>query len=272
MDSAPRLSVEDGQVFRSAEDATALIAVVSGVVGTADTLVVSSLSNVAAGTVHGTRCRLADQLSTSVAVEVVDHELGVVCSGADVVTQADTPKHFTVLGQCVAVNEDGGGEPVTGVVGGIRRFPLQKQLVLTVAVGVAHGTVVGGINIRSAARHSAFWALHGDTAIKVSPGYHRAGGFCRTTMHGHLITVLRRTVSIHVISRFQSLGYHRSVAQQVEGCLLGFRTQQAPTDEHTLLCCGQGYDPSVQLLHLRQKSVVRLCHHGQGARHECQAD
>ena len=49
------------------------------------------------------------------------------------------------VGEAVAVDEDGIGEAVVGVVVGVPWLPLQEQLVLAVAVDITHGDVVGHV-------------------------------------------------------------------------------------------------------------------------------
>ena len=79
------IKVEDGEVVGARDDAAHGIAPVGQ--GVAD-----DVAEGVARAVGGA----ADELGTAVAVEVVDHELGVVGAGADVFTKVDTPEECTI--------------------------------------------------------------------------------------------------------------------------------------------------------------------------------
>ena len=111
-----------------------------------------SLAPVGCGVAHhvalGIACAvggLHHQLSTPVAVEVVDHELCVVRPGADVAAQADAPEPLAA--EAVAVYVDRAGEACLRVVVRVGRLPFQEELVLSVAVDVAHAGIVGRVAV-----------------------------------------------------------------------------------------------------------------------------
>ena len=100
---------------------------------------------------------LHHQLGTSVTVEVVDHKLGVVGAGADVVPKVDAPQAGAV--QTVAVYVHVAGKPGKRVVLGIRGLPFQEYLVLTVAVYIARAGVVGMVGVAGAVGRGAAGGL-----------------------------------------------------------------------------------------------------------------
>src|SRR5690606_26866980 len=89
-------------------------------------------------------------LGAAVAVEVVDQELGVVGTGADVDAQVDPPQQGAV--ELVGVEVGVAGVAALGDVLGVGRVPLDDVLVLPVAVDVADAEVVGGVRVRLAGR------------------------------------------------------------------------------------------------------------------------
>ena len=121
MYGATGLPVEYGEVFRSREDASALVTIVGLIVVFPYLVIIGSLRDVTSCAIHRTRCCLADEFGMSVAVEVVDHELRVVGTGTDVFTQIDAPKFRAI--QLKAVDDDITRIAVVGIVVGIRWVP-----------------------------------------------------------------------------------------------------------------------------------------------------
>ena len=171
MNGTSCLTVEHGEVFGSGEDASALVTIVGVVVSLTDVSIVGSLGYITSCAVDGTWRRLADEFSMSVAVEVVDHELRVMGTGSDILTQIDAPKFRAI--QLKAVDDDIASVAVVRVVVCIRRVPLQEQLVLSVTIHIAHRTVVRPVLVGASVGCGAvFGTVQRDGAIEVSPwGY-----------------------------------------------------------------------------------------------------
>jgi hypothetical protein len=85
------------------------------------------------------------QFSTAIAIEVVDDKRNVMGSGTDVRTHVDAPKERAI--ETVTVEERGTGIAIVRVIAGIGRFPLQDDLILSVAIDISHAGIVGGISI-----------------------------------------------------------------------------------------------------------------------------
>ena len=97
--------------------------------------------------------RLAHHLCPTVTVEVVDHELCVVCTVANILAEVNAPQQFAVLVfvqvQPVAVDVRIARVAQTvGVVLSVCRLPLQKEFVLAITVDIAHRHVVRIVGIR----------------------------------------------------------------------------------------------------------------------------
>ena len=86
-----RLSTEYREPFLSAFHLAVGVAPVLGVVNRLDGSVGSRLADEVAAAVLASRCRFAYHLCLTVAVEVIDEELGVVCSSPDVHSEIDAP-------------------------------------------------------------------------------------------------------------------------------------------------------------------------------------
>jgi len=95
-----------------------------------------------AGAVDGAVGGFADKLGAAVAVEIVDHELGVVGALADVFAEVDLPEQGAV--EFVGLEERFVGEAGLGVVAGAAG-EVDNDLVGAVAIEVADGGVVGGV-------------------------------------------------------------------------------------------------------------------------------
>ena len=118
------LPFEDGEVFLPTIDASATHHPTPGVRGVLDDIFRSRLVDIPSLSVEASRGRLAHQLGLAIAVEVIDHVLGVMRSGTDVPAQVDAPQPCAV--EFVAVDIDIPGDAALGVVLGVGGVPFHK--------------------------------------------------------------------------------------------------------------------------------------------------
>ena len=135
-----RISLEHRQVLVAAHNAACRGPVVLAPVANDFALAVDR----AVGSLH-------HNFGNPVTVEVVDHELRVVCAGADVLAEVDSPEARAV--QLHAVYKDRARIAVLRVVLRVTRVPLEDQIQLAVAVEVAHAHVVRGVGAGGAVGH-----------------------------------------------------------------------------------------------------------------------
>ena len=102
--------------------------------------------------VSGAVSCLADEFRTAVAVEVIDHKLGVVGASANVASKVNSPKPLAAEFQ--AIDEYGSGIAVVGVVVGVAGIPLEEKLIFPVPVGVSKRAVPGRVAGCLAVRHN----------------------------------------------------------------------------------------------------------------------
>ncbi len=273
------LALKDGEQFRSRQYAPALVAIVGGIVQFTDGAVGGRLTHWPTLPVHRTGRGLADHLRLAVTVEVVDEELGVVGSGADVLAQVDAPELGAI--QLVAVEEHFAGIAVVGIVVGVGRVPFQDDFILAVAVHVAHTTVVGAVGIGSAVGSgSALRTVEGQRPVKVGPGLHGLRHLpWRRRIHLGLLLVGNDAVAavgsalrVGVVGDGQLRGNDSSVALHVEAHRRAVRSEHPPTEEHALVLGRQCHHATVQFLHLRHRGLPLVSHWGSrmsGHRQNC---
>ena len=102
--------------------------------------------------VLGARGRLAGYLGHAVAIEVVHHELRVVGAGTDVRTEIDSPHPRTV--ELVPIEVGRPRVSLLRIVMGVRRIPLEYDLVLAVTVEISDAGIIRGFGIAGAMRAS----------------------------------------------------------------------------------------------------------------------
>jgi hypothetical protein len=225
-----RESLEDRQVFGTAEHAPVAGAVVGQVVVRGG----RPLAEIGSASIAGARSGAADDFRLPVAVEVVDHEVHIVGSGADVAAQVDTPEEGSI--QTVGVQQGGTGVAVLGVVARVAGLPLEDDLVATIAVQIAHRGIVGRISVSfSGGGAAAGGPLQGNGEVGLGPG---ADGGIAALLHAaddwtHGVLGPRRGGVIGVVrSPAQRSGVElERAAVDVEGDVRRVRAQQTPTDE-----------------------------------------
>ena len=153
------------------------------------------------------------------------------------------------------------------IVMGIGRVPFQDDFVFSVSIHIAHATVVGGIFVGFSGRsHTAGRTVDGQGTIEIVPWLHRLRdfSFCRSIHPGFLlisddsIAAGRRTFRVCIIGQLHLMGDDFSIPLYIEAYIFAVRTQQSPTEEDTLVLGRQSHQATVQLLHLRYRSLS-LC-------------
>ena len=135
-----RAPVEHSQVLVAAHNAAARRPVILACVANHLSLAVDRT----VGSLH-------HDFGNSVAIEVVDHELRVMRTGADVLAEVDSPEAGAV--KLHAVDKHRARIAVFRVVLRVARVPLEDQIQLAVAIEVTHAHVVRGVGTRRAVRH-----------------------------------------------------------------------------------------------------------------------
>ena len=153
--------------------------------------------------VDTSRSRLANHLGLAVTIEVEDEELGVVSPCSDVPAKVDAPETRAV--EFVAIYENITCIATLRIVFLVGRVPFHEKLVLTIAIHVAHATVVGRVGVTAAlvgatlrsvkahglegpcprrysrrclGHHSTYLGHHLVDAVGAAPGVDKRGG-CR---------------------------------------------------------------------------------------------
>lgn len=134
LESFARLTIENREIFRSGDDSSVYVSPV-GLAVADETL----------GSVDRSIAGLAYEFRTSVAIEVIYHELSVVGTRADVFSEVYSPESCSV--EFVAVEDSWSGESVVGVVVGVCRVPFENYLVFAVSIHIADRSVVGCVMI-----------------------------------------------------------------------------------------------------------------------------
>ena len=260
VDGLARQSLEHGQVFLTAVNATVAGAPTLRIACCLDLLVGSRLVDVVTLSVDGGRSRLAHHLCLAVAIVVIHLELRVVGTGPDVRPQADAPQFRAV--EFVAVDEHHVGDAALRIV--LRRagIPFHEQFVFAVTVNIAHTHIVGAIG---AALGTCLRTVEGQFLVEHLPWLHGLGGLGDVAVHSGDDLVLRRRLAagILVVGLGQPRGDGLPVAQQVEGgCGLVVGAEETPTDEVLIQHVGYGHQSPVQFLQLAPgRNLCARCQH-----------
>ena len=81
----------------------------------------------------------------TVIVQIVNHKLGVMGTGTDVLSEIDAPQLFAV--QAVTIYQNFAGIAVVGVVVRVARVPFQDDFIFSISVYIAYGSIIGRINV-----------------------------------------------------------------------------------------------------------------------------
>ena len=174
-----------------------------------------------AGAVDGAVRSLGHHFRASVTVKVVDHELGVVCSRADISSEVDSPESRAV--ELHAVDEGRAGVAPVGVVVGVGRIPFEEDLIFAVSVDITYRAVVGGVcrdlSVRHGLRGRGLYG-YGKVALRSIGGKCEApsGGLSRNRPHfvdGGVGGGIRVHEPAHVLDR--TVVEQSAVAVDIEG-------------------------------------------------------
>ncbi len=200
----------------------------------------------------------------SVAVKVIDHELGVVSPGADVRPHVQTPQQPPI--QLIAVDDAVARIAPVGNVVGIGGVPFDKVFHFAVAVHVADGHVIGAVGERLALRvhgagtgHAVRGLLQRNVQIRLVPGTNRRAFFAFFSLINRSHLIFRVLVPVPVkeigavchISNGPSVPVHGKVRAGQAGVAVSvhFVFEQTPGQEHALLL-RYGDQPPIQLFQL----------------------
>ena len=146
MDGSTRLTVKHRQIFMSAIDAATAHPPVFRVARSLDAIIRSSLVYVVPLTVFTAWSSLADHLCLAVLVEIIYKELRIMGTCTDIIAQIYAPEFRAI--QFVAVDIHASRvSAADGVVLRSGGIPLHENLILSIAIHIAHAAVVGGISI-----------------------------------------------------------------------------------------------------------------------------
>ena len=179
-------------------------------------------------------------------------------AGTDVHAHIDPPEQRAV--QLDAVNIALSGIALDGHVLGVGGIPLDEELILAVAVHIAHGQVVGGVLVGlTSRRNTALGLVQGNIQIAICPGLHRRTRGCHLAIHQrcHGVFILHRAGCIHIVGAVGHSGDHRAVfehrkiaaGEALLGRTLHLFPQESPGQIHTV-CRFDGHQATVKLLQL----------------------
>ena len=194
----------------------------------------------------------------SVLVEIVNHELRIVCSGTDVHAQVDTPELRAV--QLVAVEIDVVGLVALGVVLRGGRIPFDDDLILSVAVDIAHRTVVWrvGSSLDTSLRTVQF-----QLEVALGPRLHSGCDIHDLPVLDslYLEDIVNSSVRHERGSSREFRGQHLlRILNKSERDILVVCSQKSPADEHFPCRRREHHQSAVKLLHLTLRGTPRfLC-------------
>ena len=227
--SLARQSVEYGEVLLSASNLSVAIAMDGSIAGVLDNVFRSHLVHIVVLAVLGARSSLTHHLSKTVAVEVVDHELGIVCTSTYIRPQINAPKSFAA--ELVAVDEDIVSDTTLRVVLGVGWVPFDEDLVFAVTVDIAYRAVVRVVvtSVGSLGR-----SIQHQLQVTLCPGLDSSSSINRMAAHegDNLIAAGLLSCCIGVVRGIEILCQALTVAQQLKTCVFCIVAQRTPTDEH----------------------------------------
>ncbi len=251
-----RRPIEHRQEFRPREHITARVAVIIAV----DDRRGVPQAQVGAGPILGAGRRLAHQLGFPVTVKIIDLELGIVGARADVLAQVDPPQSGAL--QLIAIEVDVPCITRLGIVLGIRRVPLDEDLIFPVPVHIPRATVVGGVGVRDGiGAYPARGLLEIEGPIEIGP--HRGdlghGGLFAPTHHRtHAIDRGGGTRCIGVVRDGEGRGVDLGpVPIEVERRGRGVGPQDAPTHKDIGTARVDRHKAATEVLHGGSGPTIR---------------
>ena len=164
---------------------------------------------------------LGHHFRAAVTVKVVDHELGVVCSRADISSEVDSPESRAV--ELHAVDEGRAGVAPVGVVVGVGRIPFEEDLIFAVSVDITYRAVVGGVcrdlSVRHGLRGRGLYG-YGKVALRRIGGKRETSSGCLAGNRAHFVDCRRvRGIGVHEPAHvlYGAVIEEFSVAVDIEG-------------------------------------------------------
>ena len=232
MDCFAGQSVKDGQQFLASLHTSFLVAMVSLVVYHPYSIIICSLRNITSCGIERARCCLAYKLSTSIEIEVIDKELGIVSPGTDITSEVNPPQLRAV--EAVTVENDIACISVMGIIVGVRGVPFEYELIVPITVYIAYAAVIRRVSIWLPVwGYRAIWPIDMNLAIYVSPWFDRLRGCLpfSTRARDNLIDAVTPAAFVSKVSHFKSGGHDLCVSDNIEHSILLVSREHAPADE-----------------------------------------
>ena len=226
-----RFTLEYGKEFLAAGYTTLAVKIGLGIIHRLD-FGIARLGYILSLAVGGTIGRLADQLSLSVAIEIINHHLRGMVARTDVETQVDIllPQRSAI--HAISADDDRRSIAILSAVTLVIRHPFQNQFIVAVAIQVAHRHVVRAVSSGSVSTLDAGRALHIEGGKHVVPG----SSLTRFTSRRHdAIRIARLAIGIQIAGYIRNGRSHfLTIAVHIEGQILGIRSKRTPGNQNTL--------------------------------------
>ena len=226
-----RFTLEYGKEFLAAGYSTLAVKIGLGIIHRPD-IGIASLGYKPALTIGRTIGRLADQLSLSVAIEIIDHHLRGMVARTDVESQVDVllPQRSAI--HAISADDDRRSIAVLSAVTLVVGQPFQNQFIVAVAIQVAHRHIVRAVSSRGVSTLDTGRTLHIEGGKHVVPG----NGLARFTCRRHdAISIARLAVGIQITGNIRNGRSHLlAIAIHIEGQILGIRGKRTPGNQNTL--------------------------------------
>ena len=134
-------SVKDGQILRACQDTSSLIPIIR-------IRITDHLSR----SVHCSVSGLHYHFRTAVTVQIEDHKLCIMCTGAYIASHIDTPQLLPV--QLITVKNHRSRITVMSVIMCIGRIPFQNNLIFTIPVYITDTGIIRSISVCLSGRSS----------------------------------------------------------------------------------------------------------------------
>ncbi len=265
-------SFKDGEIFRAAHDSalrfshhpTRRIATASGSVAgweyffTLFAPIGLRIAQYFTGSVFGAVGCFTNHFGLSVAIQIVHHKLCIVGSFADIFPQINFPKKGAV--EFVGLEHRFGTNPVKGIVDGSSRH-VNHQFVLSVAIQIGRGAVVGRVAFRGSQRDRTIGFV---MVCRQQEG--RIGCLLPLIDNGtHRIAVIAGDIGLFVEKPGRAVdglavqfygSPAGSFAIEVKGNRFRIIAKQTPTHKHFSIGLNRGNHAPVQFFHFS----LRRCH------------
>ena len=226
-----RFTLEYGEEFLAAGYSTLAVKIGLGIIHRLD-IGIASLGYKPALAIGRAIGRLADQLSLSVAIEIINHHLRGMVARTDVESQVDVllPQRSAI--HAISADDDRRSIAVLSAVTLVVGQPFQNQFIVAVAIQVAHRHIVRAVSSRGVSTLDTGRTLHIEGGKHVVPG----NGLARFTCRRHdAISIARLAVGIQITGNIRNGRSHLlAIAIHIEGQILGIRSKRTPGNQNTL--------------------------------------